>query len=101
MASTREEIKDPAKLEEAAQLIAQSGFSPGDGVDREVAAEMLMNVAFGDWRAGKTHIGEYNEVCTSESRAFKSLLGWGVDVTTIYRVLALFEVALGKELVKQ
>ena len=93
------DIKDPTKLAEAVQLIEQSGFSPGEGVDRYMAAELLMNMALGDWCAGKTHIGEYNEVNTTEERAFKSLQDWGVDVTTVYRILALFEVALGKELV--
>jgi hypothetical protein len=81
-------------------VVTETRFNPGHGGDRRECATTLIEVAYHDWCAERTYVNQESDfspsVTTSEERAFRSLLGWGVDVGNAYRVLACFKVAQGK-----
>jgi hypothetical protein len=81
-------------------IVTETRFNPGHGTDARESATMLVEVAYHDWCAERTYVDRESDlgpsVTTSEERAFRSLLGWGVDVGNAYRILACFRVAQGK-----
>ena len=91
---------DEALAEAVDVIVTETKFNPGYGVDARVAAEMLVSVTYRDWCAERTTTQRRDDgtflVTSSEERAFRSLLGWGVDVGNAYRVLACFRVAQGE-----